>query len=578
LKKTKIKNSIKGILKLEIEEHTFEFDIECTIFGEVFYLKNLFLELPVDAQKMILGSNHEEVKRKLILKEKLLKYRIPFCYAGRLLYNDFEDKELDELIDKIFESKKSLGLSKSHLELDFIRSKWIRNFYRNSIAKLFGNNDNEFLDLAIFFYEEYGKLENGLSNMSHTHFPLGCPILRDVLPYLATENERAAGYQAFRFFLSKKNKSFLLSRYKKEESEKVRSAIIEGLNRYKSEDVYQFLIAQYQNKTASLSTLLEALSEFKTQETKTIAWKIFENFENTDHSRYAHRALIKMGVPDSILVIKMKELFYISNKYETINHILNQFCETKNFYLYPPPEDIFNKIEQLILSGEERDFSFLCSRLTAPNFNNALIERLYDFLSSENKQLQQIAVEVIKAYVSEYDFLTDWTPSSKIIDKMLELYENDEVYFKQSILECVGRMSNKIRKPIIHDILIEKAKNSKDTQVIATAIEAIGTTLKYIPYQELKLNSFLLPRLDSTNFNIKRATVKTLLKVNNKGIKSRLKKLENDPDKRIREIIESNDSWGKYIDESELDKKKELKKDFTYYKKMKYYLEFKKLL
>jgi len=100
---TEDKNLIKESIILNIDNHSFEFIVTCTIYGEILSVQNLFFELPEDAQRMMFGSKYESIKKKVFTHEQLLPYRVLLGYATKLSHPEQHiDRDFDDFIERIY--------------------------------------------------------------------------------------------------------------------------------------------------------------------------------------------------------------------------------------------------------------------------------------------------------------------------------------------------------------------------------------------------------------------------------------------------------------------------------------------
>jgi len=104
-----------------IQEITFDFEVEFTLFGEVLRITNDFLLLSEEVQETRFGENTNGIVRHLKLAKILLKYFVPLALMGYIKdkeWNKFKEK-FDEVIAKR-PNLKELNHSR------FVRDKWVK--------------------------------------------------------------------------------------------------------------------------------------------------------------------------------------------------------------------------------------------------------------------------------------------------------------------------------------------------------------------------------------------------------------------------------------------------------------------
>jgi len=575
MNKTKNQNLIKESISLNIDDHSFEFIVTCTIYGEMLSVQNLFFELPEDAQKLVLGKNYESIKKKVHAHERLLSYRIPLGYVSKMSYSEHVDKDLDGLFDKIFEEKKRAGVHEKQILFNFLHQDWNRKLYKILTSEKHRTDDNirGFKGLTMMFRNDDKGIKRTLEEIKYSNFKLGEPILKIIFPILENQDEKIETFKAFSSFLSNSNYSFLIKQFEKEDSVPIRSAIIEGIHKYNTPKNLNFILDQYEKKTVNIDSVLKALGTFKNKKAEEILWEHFEKFENSNHSTVARESLRTIGISEKKIVQKLTPALFNSKEFIASKNILEHFHYIKNYFLYPSPGEIFRKTKTMAQQTKNNSLSYAITVLTAPHHNYKISQKIKAWLNSENENLQKLSIEILNRYLTDYDFLVDWKFYNDITDRLLYLYQQ-EVEFKKKIINCFGYLLRNSKNLSYLDILITLEKEAKNDEIKSSVTYAIKGAIEEIPNNKKMIN-FLLENKNSNNKDLRKVIIRTLVKINLPEIKEVINQLKSDPDPDIRNIVTGNDEWNDTFNKWLSDMKIKKEKEFNLFNKTKYYLESK---
>ena len=105
---------------------TFYYEITYTVFGEVLSVEDDISDLPLAAQKMLLGAQKNEVTKHLQKGLPNLKYLIPLIILGN---NINLPAWLQPIVDGIQDMQEQMSLDVKNNPQDYIQSRWVRALY-----------------------------------------------------------------------------------------------------------------------------------------------------------------------------------------------------------------------------------------------------------------------------------------------------------------------------------------------------------------------------------------------------------------------------------------------------------------
>jgi len=135
---------------------TFYYEITYTVFGEVLSVEDDISDLPLVAQKMLLGAQKNEVAKNLQKGLPNLKYLIPLIILGK---NIDLPTWLQPIVDGIRNMQQQMPLDVKNSPQDYIQVRWVRALYNSKeyiktynvqISKYFVGallEENELIDL-----------------------------------------------------------------------------------------------------------------------------------------------------------------------------------------------------------------------------------------------------------------------------------------------------------------------------------------------------------------------------------------------------------------------------------------------
>lgn len=110
---------IEDTITAEIDGQPFEFAVKATVFGEVLEVRNLFLELPKAARRLIVGNDLEKTTDRLEAYKTLLRFKVPASIIGIS-----DDKSLYQLLTNVAETKEALRIEA--LDSSQVNDTWMK--------------------------------------------------------------------------------------------------------------------------------------------------------------------------------------------------------------------------------------------------------------------------------------------------------------------------------------------------------------------------------------------------------------------------------------------------------------------
>lgn len=264
--------TVQALITFEIEGHAIDYEITSNLYGEVQAVKNLFEELPITAQKLILGKDWEVIAPKIENYRRLFRY---FVAAEMLELRKGDD--LLPLLDKIVQARRQIGLPPRQISISNLTDSWYIRFAEcvQNIRLFYNNGKNAKLgSLEYFFSGDSEKLRVAIESHGFSRTPGVGEMIRDWIPVLP-DRLRFQAYKTLKIYPHFASRELLLAAYTNKSNSTGIENIIIGLSAYKDEDIYQLFLQHakripltYNEKNA----LLEALKHCPKKEVIDLAW------------------------------------------------------------------------------------------------------------------------------------------------------------------------------------------------------------------------------------------------------------------------------------------------------------------
>ncbi|WP_170110705.1 HEAT repeat domain-containing protein [Flavilitoribacter nigricans] len=533
---------IKTTISAEIGENRYEYLITATVYGEVIEIENLFLQLPEQAQRMMLGDQYDRWKPRIENFPNICRFALPIATLDL-----HEDESLEPLLSLIRERKKALNLNDLPPDLGKVRDPWTRDLF-----ELFHFSPAKYLEiirkscrsLSVLLREEEQRLADACRHLGYYKFPLAPAVVRSVLPFMTPNHVGRLAGEVLVKFPEPENRAILLELYGSEPYQNIRSEILKGLSVYQDQEVYDIALKAYREETKTnkpeqlVTNILMALKNFHTPEVTEIAWEVLcgpLRFAGNE----AEKILRSRGISDGDILDRIKPNFYDEKKPEYMQNVLARFHNIKNPYLLPRAEEFIWILPRLLEKKQNLNIAYATPSLIAKRYNASVPDHLYQLLEHASPFVRQAGVIQIGVICHQYDHV-NFQFSERLEEKFFELLKDDHRDVVKEVANSLGNIAGRVNKAAYIPKLLPLVEN-KDVLIQLGSMRAINRVLEHVPFDPAICPTFL-EALKHTNSYVRTEAVKGLQYASDPEIEAAWKALKDDPDDNVRRIINKEPS------------------------------------
>ncbi len=358
----------------------YQYRVTYSIFGEVLKIELPFLKLPVNAQRLTKGKDTEKYLLELESQKKLLRYKIPLAILGF-----WKTDEFLQISNSIAERASELGTESPDDFLSLISDPWLREFYLKIKEDISQKGSGDYWrGLAGLMSNDPVKLEESFRYVRSYPWQLPAEIIGDLWPTINDRSVLRHFYQHAHLYPTASTQNWLLKELPIEKATFFRGLMLRGLARFQNSRVYDFLLNHYQTQRemgeGEAEILITALSEYDTEEVRTIAWKALIG-KNYFAAKAAHAVLNKQGINEKVIANKLTIAFLDDQYSDRVNSLLTRFQSLEDSSLLLSSQQFLirsiNAVKHHKNVRPQTNLSSLLDRTWEPNTLGMIIECLY---------------------------------------------------------------------------------------------------------------------------------------------------------------------------------------------------------
>ncbi|MEN0050467.1 MAG: hypothetical protein AAF806_25605 [Bacteroidota bacterium] len=490
---------------IESQNFTLSLTVDCC--GVIKEVKNLFFDLPKEAQKMMLGKVDQAIILAQLDKyETLLKYRLPAALADVI-----QEEDLAESVNAIRAKRAQLGFEKYPNEEE-ADGKWLKSLYRE--AEVFRKNLKHEL-----FTKHFHHLRILLSNCTtedelresiktiaseKRYENVAFDVLVPLFPLLFDDNQKYNTkqkiYELLKAFPTASHKTLLLEHFVQKKEKNLKEAIISALLSYTTdENICNLAISYIDNAERSYpkitNEVVEFAANFPNEKNKEFIFSLIEGEERFGYITPV-ASLQKMGVPAKTIANRAKAIFRKSNNKNQLANLHTTFDEIDDGELMPSLQDILDLSNRNtdVEDGHIKSYSSILKKRA----NQELINDLEELLDHEKavlrglaaKTLFEICVERIIIHIYNLEKkkferftrseLSEKFPLSTNAKKKLKLlFEDESKDVQRTAISTLGRNHLLYRDKGIVPDLLDKLSHSEEEAIQLTILELINELMYF---------------------------------------------------------------------------------------------------
>ena len=474
-------------VQVTIDGRTLDYLLTVDETGHVFEAVPTIFELPLTAQKLILGETDGQLERKIRAYTHLFKYLVPLALVRKL---STYQEVLTPLVEEIERRLQEKGMQWSQLPIG------LHNVtLAEQVLNVFGRSQQASPQLKALWTTISAILENivdwrtskAVSNMGLAHPTFAADFFPAIIPLRKFEAQKFT-FEYLALTKVESVKFYLLEELEIPSCIPYASGILKALEAYGSGDneIYDAVIRFYERAEGmdeyGLAKLTEVLEHYPTLRSKEIGFEILR-LNKRFSARYAAYFLLKLGVSQKEIVEAMMPFFKEADPdiSEAAMAIFGNFISAESLPSAAETLDVFIKA-----APKKRDLNIALSMcdIAAKNGMYLFIDELSNLLYHELHTVREGTLIFLNhAYkCNGIDFEKFSTP--KMAKRFWELtYDpnTDVVLSAIRLLSKIGREQK--RKNYIDKLLTVISRNDRNYRIKLEAMEAINNILHQVPYQ-----------------------------------------------------------------------------------------------
>lgn len=474
------------IITSEIKGNFYDFEVTYTIFGEVLKVKSLFLESPIEAQKMITGKEYKEVAVWVKAYGDLLFFIIPMIRIGLI-----EQKEINlfQKIDLSFEPilKEHIFYIKGDwtkaLYTEYLKNRKEPSAYLTQLTATFRSYTKRIRD---FSFRVYYKLTIEERMIDKEYRILSFPILKTIIP-IVYESKLSTIYKEISQESTAENKAFLYSQFVDKERQEFQRYMISAFVNYQDKEIYQQLLNwYYKNKEQLLSAnksqhfLQYYLIVLKNHEAiilTEVAWDIFKLIK-FPYCNYALKILLENNQEKQVATFLYQALEKAIGQPKLIRHLLNYLAQLPSKYQLSS----YELVQKQILDAERYYASldkylvkyFEHLRLNNIETNKDINNTISILLNHERASIRRAGLIFIKTAAKN----KNTNPVYQQKDEVLALMLDSRITIQLMIMKVIEETANyTVWKDAMEDLIRKLFKNNR--RMREGALGALNNVLKH---------------------------------------------------------------------------------------------------
>lgn len=475
-------------VQVTIDGRTLDYLLTVDETGHVFEAVPTVFDLPLAAQKLILGGTDGQLERKIRAYTHLFKYLVPLALVRKLPTYQEVLTPLMEDIDRRLQEK--------GMKLQDLPDAFISSTFGLQVLSVYDLNKVVSPHLVDVWTKIASIIENlGRETGSNEIWSLGryetnpaSGFFPAIMPFLNFQTQRVA-FERLEYKKKEPPKRYLLEELEVSSCQPYAEGILKALRACKPEgdDIYNAVIQFYDRSKklngGTLAYLIEILGNYPTLRTKEIGFEIF-HMNEPYAAEFAAKSLLKIGIDEKELVEALLPYFEKADYDASTNKALSVFYYISAENL-PDVNTILDVFIRMLSKSNNPNLAYSMVSLAEKTGLFLLPNLLFELLSHESPGVRGGILVLIncsengdKAPAADYR-----TP--EMVARFLDLtYDSSWTTAKEAILLLKNLGSVQRTPKYIDHFLKLITQDSQDVSLRVEAMKAINETLYHLPYQK----------------------------------------------------------------------------------------------
>lgn len=492
-------------VQVTIDGRTLDYLLTVDETGQVFEAVPTVFDLPMSAQKLILGETDGQLERKIWAYAGLFKYLVPLALAKKI--PNYQE-ELAPLVVEIENRLQKRGKSWARLPLDSIPDSIPRQ-----VLTAFGHealvlpNLSDCWEKIVIILTEKNRLKyNEINAIGRQNTEIAVDFFSAIAPFLGGKDQQAV-FECLQFERAPSVKEFLVKALNDTYAKPFAVPILIALANFPKEKLIHEAVVTYCGQNDSLSdneleNIIAVCSKYPTLRSREICFEILCLNRKTS-SLQAAKALRTMGVGEKEIVAALMPYFDGADL-GVSEAIFSVFKHCISFWNLPTGMKVLNVYVNLVAkhSGFKPNEDLTTVAIKSSVYSQ--LDQLMALLEDANPNVREgILVLLIEHFKMRFiDFKSLMEPP--IVEKYLDLINDPDPKVAPKAICLLGLLGAKQRNTDYITILLDLANQNLDKDlIIREVIRAINEIIDYTPYQ-YQIEPFYLAILEGNDVDAKR--------------------------------------------------------------------------
>ncbi len=550
-------------VQVTIDGRTLDYLLTVDETGHVFEAVPTVYELPLTAQKLILGETDGQLERKIRAYTRLFKYLVPLYLADKL---SLPEVDMFPLATEIQQRLQTKSLVWATLPYD-------PSIYNPAMKAInvFGTHKNnaqspywiEAWEAIIQILKNLNSWDNDtyLGSFGTRFFDVASDFLPAIIPLLNKNTQYASFNQiAYNRIRTSMIKEFLLEELENPACFEYLGGILSALAIFGSsdKDIFDAIVKFYEQKKGVMGSasdrLMEVLMHHPCVRATEIGFEIIHQ-NHSQHAYYAARILIEMGVKQSEILKIMMPHFVAAEPDSTsaVFYVLRNCIAPEHL---PIPEDLLDVAVRILSKKRVSSVVYSVPEIARKNETYLKVDELYQLLHHEATGVREMVLLTIKEFhqrlkiefYGEARYLNkrtkiDFKPftTSRFAKCYWELAKDPDREVARAAIRVLGMVGFEQKREDYIDLLLSLAvENDSRKDIQDEVIGAINYILERIPYAA-QIEALYLSILESNQYSSRSSTIYGLRFSPNLNFKNTLwMKYRDDQDTSVQSAIKND--------------------------------------
>lgn len=438
----------------------YEFAVTYTAFGEVISVVNHLLELPAEAQSLMLGKEAGKIVRRLQFHGERFRFFLP------LVALQVVDGAPWETIRQAILEVQAKPAFQTMVLRDHFRDDWVYNLWILPPPK----KTAELRWLKALLSEDMEVQDDALNVSSKDRTMLAAPIL---LHHLRFRTDAAYWKKIIRLLAEQENvnlRNFLSEVLADEVRHSMHLPALLGLSYYQDDALREQLFTYYQSHQSIAASarcyLVRALRGYRIDAIKDILLK-----ELTSESRLvgeeAYTGLVEFGLSERELAAYLRSAFEERLSPEHLTNILVQYCKLQADELLPTPDEILDLLVGVNVQRKEVALNDAIIPLLQRQKTTEILPRLFDLIHQrQGTPIEAAVFDVLGGIGTE-----------KALKVILFFLDEPTLVFREEARQAVRSIAQRHHSDEVKALLIQTLSN-QDQKLKRIGISSLIAMLK----------------------------------------------------------------------------------------------------